>query len=48
MLNLFNRKTITSQDEAFELAGGVKSDDWLKATAYRRPFYARFSLRFQF
>ncbi|HWQ54396.1 MAG TPA: TonB-dependent receptor [Bryobacteraceae bacterium] len=48
MLNLFNRKTITTVDQFAELDGGVASVDWMKPLTYRRPFYARFSLRFQF
>lgn len=48
MLNLFNRQTADTLDQNFELAGAVPSQDWLKPLTYHRPFYARFSVRFNF
>jgi hypothetical protein len=46
--NLFNRKTVSNVDQNFELSGGLPNGDFLKPLAYARPFYARFSIRFQF
>ncbi len=48
MFNLFNRKTATQIDQNAELAGGVVNKDFQKPLTYHRPFYARFSLRFEF
>lgn len=48
MFNLFNRKTATDIDQNFELSGAVPNKDYLKPLAYARPFYARFSVRFEF
>jgi hypothetical protein len=46
--NLFNRKTVTQQDEWFELDGGVPNKDFLLPTYIQRPIYARFALRLEF
>ena len=48
LFNLFNRRTVTVVDENFELDGGVPNGDFAKPLAYARPFYARFSIRFDF
>jgi len=48
MFNLFNRRSVTSIDQNFELDGGVPNGDFFKPNAYARPFYARFSIRFDF
>ncbi len=60
MFNLFDRQTTIAVDQNIALGGateltcetnknaGLCNLDFLKATAYHRPFYARFSLRFEF
>ena len=48
IFNLFNRRSVTSMDENFELDGGVPNGDYNKPLSYMRPFYARFSIRFDF
>lgn len=48
LFNVFNRKTADEIDQNAELAAGDPSKDWLTAYSYHRPFYARFSLRFEF
>ena len=48
MFNLFNRKTTTQIDQNAELAGAVPNEDFLKPLTYHRPYYTRFSLRFEF
>jgi len=60
MFNLFDRQTTTAVDQFIALSGATEltcetninatacNKDFLKATDYKRPFYARFSLRFEF
>jgi outer membrane receptor for ferrienterochelin and colicin len=48
LFNVFNQKTTTEVDQDHQLAGGDPNGDFLKATKYHRPFYARFSVRFEF
>ena len=48
MFNLFNRKTTVEIDQYAELSGAVVNLDYLKPLLNHRPFYSRFSLRFEF
>jgi hypothetical protein len=48
IFNLFNRQTTTQVDQNFELGGAVPNADYLKPLSYHRPYYVRFSLRFEF
>ena len=48
LFNVFNQKSIIDIDQDHQLDGGVANGDFLKAYGYHRPFYARFSVRFEF
>ena len=48
LFDVFNRQTITSIDQNFELSGALPNVDYSKPLSYHRPFYARFSVRFEF
>lgn len=48
LFNVFNQKTTTDINQNFEIAPGELNADFLKTQTYHRPFYARFSVRFEF
>jgi hypothetical protein len=48
LFNMFNQKTMTDTDQNYETAPGELNPDFLRPLAYHRPFYARFSVRFEF
>lgn len=54
VFNIFDRRTVVSVDQNFELAGTTSVNnvptnaDYLKPLQYHRPTYARFSLRLEF
>jgi hypothetical protein len=48
MFNIFNRTTATAIDQDSQLAGGIPNDDFGKILRAHRPFYARFSIRYEF
>ncbi|MGH9632551.1 MAG: hypothetical protein ACRD7E_29955, partial [Bryobacteraceae bacterium] len=48
LFNVFNSKTETAIDQDFELSGAIPNEDYNKALRVHRPFYARFSIRYEF
>jgi hypothetical protein len=48
LFDVFNRQTISNVDQNFELSAGVPNPDYMTPLSYHRPFYARFSLRYEF
>jgi hypothetical protein len=48
LFNILNQKTIVTQDQDHQLDGGTPNADFLKVLTYHRPFYSRFSVRFEF
>jgi outer membrane receptor for ferrienterochelin and colicin len=48
LFDIFNQKTKTNIDQFRELSYGVNNPDFMVVSSYHRPFYARFSARFEF
>jgi hypothetical protein len=48
LFNIFNRKTTIDIDQNFELSGAVPNADFSQPLRVHRPFYSRFSVRFEF
>jgi outer membrane receptor protein involved in Fe transport len=48
LFNIFNRTTTVDVDQRAELDGGVPNADFGQPLRVHRPFYARFSVRFEF